>query len=278
MPDIITVTWRSNEAVTEISKVNSIECALARPFYQLFSEGKPVGKVNYIFYLGDNPPSKILGSLCLTPEGRILFFPGVVERNVNWFQPKQGGQQSIKSTGFVDHFTLEKDRKSWHFTILEANRKKVKELPSFKPLLLSKDVLFWFGLSIQNPRFLETTPVILESVFSCPSSDSVRRLNAYEDAIKKAVYHGVNLPSRDLKETQFIHFGFYLTLKNISITKLIPQGPTEKPIVSDFSQILNGKTEYRACPVTLEGLKEKIWVVVSKYNGILADKVIIKAY
>jgi septum formation topological specificity factor MinE len=41
---------------------------------------------------------------------------------------------------------------------------------------------------------------------------------------------------------------------------------------------LNGKTEYRVCPITLEGLKEKIWVVVSKYNGILADKVIIKTY
>jgi hypothetical protein len=103
-------------------------------------------------------------------------------------------------------------------------------------------------------------------------------LNAYEDAIKKAKHHIVYLNSRDLKDTKFKHFDFYLAPKNISIKDLIPQSPTEEPIVSNFSQISNGKTDYRYCPVNLEGLKEKIWVVVSKYNGTLIDKVIVKSF
>jgi septum formation topological specificity factor MinE len=204
-----------------------------------------------------------------------------IERNVNWFQPKQGGQQSIKSTGFVDHFTLEANRRDWHLRLLEENRQKVKKgkgrLHSFKLKIISKDVLYWFGLSVKNPRFLETTPAMLEIVFPCPSSASRLRAKAHANAIKKAVYHVVQLPSGEIEETQFIHFDFYLAPKNISMIDLIPQGPTEKPIVNNFSQI-NGRTEYRGCPVTLEGLKEKIWVVVSKYNGILADKVIIKTF
>jgi hypothetical protein len=281
--DIIKVTWSLNQPVTEISKVNSKDCALARPFYWLFIKGQVPGTVNYIFYMNDNLPLKVLGSVCLTPRKRILFFPGVIERNVNWLKSKQSEQQSIKSTGFVDHLTLEENRNISHITLLDENHEKVNKnkggLSSFKPRLISNDILYWFGLSVKNLAFLETTPATLEFAFPCPSSDSLRRARAHEYAIKKAKNHIVQLPSNGiLKQTQFIHFDFYIAPKNISMKEFDLDPPTEMPIVSNFSQILNEKIEYRACPVALEGLKERIWVLVSKYNGILADKVIIKIY
>jgi hypothetical protein len=79
----IVVTWK-NEGGFGQGNSNDSLCALTRPYRQLFEEGKPVGKVNKLFLKIGKQPSFIVGSLCFTPHGRILFYPGLVGRNVNW--------------------------------------------------------------------------------------------------------------------------------------------------------------------------------------------------
>jgi hypothetical protein len=99
--------------------------------------------------------------LCFTPGKRLLFYPGLVERKVNW-SLSRNVFQNIRSTGFVDHITLEPGFRNWHMTILETDGTKKDHLSPSKTKKISNSTVFWFGLTIQSPDYLETTPKSLQ--------------------------------------------------------------------------------------------------------------------
>lgn len=256
-------------------KVVSTSCALTRLYLQLFNTGKPIGKINYLFFKGNEWPSRILGSLAYTPGERILYFPGVSVRNVNWHFSAADGLKSIKSTGLVDHLTLEKNFQKWHATILEADRTKKTRLPSFKTKKIDENTLFWFGLSIKDPSVLEITPEELILNLYSPPSDTDRRLNVLIEARENAIFQLTHLSkkSEPLNEGEFLHFDFFIGHSNLDLDKLDCFVPTREPIVYEFKRAQ--KISVRGHPVTLEGITKKIWVVVSKHTGKLSGEAIL---
>ena len=247
-------------------KSKSMSSALARPMKQLFEKGKPIGRFNYVFYKND--VCSILGSLCYTPGGRVLFFPGLTSRKLIWSKRK-GPTPITKATSneLVDHITLDKNFRNVHVTTLFANGTK-KHIMSGVSRKVRKDVIFWFGISIQNSEVLEKTPNELTMIFTTSSTDANRRTKLLEEARNNARHHVTNLPKgEDLKENEFLHFAFFIgPYKYEAVNSLPLFVPTQEPVVLDYAA--KEKVVVRKHPVKLEGLRDrKVWVIVSKHFG-----------
>lgn len=264
------MTWEIGKG-----KSKSMSCALARPYKKLFEEGKPIGRITHVFFKTEKWPSRILGSLCFTPGQRLLFFPGLIERKLNW-NYSEDGFKHFKSTGFIDHITLDKGFQNVHVTILEPDGTKSPHLRSFESKEIKKNTLFWFGLCIQDPSFLEVTPEELSLTFLSSSKDSKRRGALMMEASERAIRYITTLngeSSNALSKGEFICFDFFITPSDFS-ESLPCFVPTQKPIVFGYAPAFKEGTHLRVHPVSLEGLKEKILVVVSKHIGKISDKAI----
>ena len=250
-------------------KSESMSSALARPMKQLFEKGKPIGRFNYVFYKDD--VCSILGSLCYTPGGRVLFFPGLISRKLIWSKHK-GPYPIMEATSneFVDHITLEKNFRNVHVTTFTNGAKK--HVIGGTSRKVRKDVVFWFGLSIQNSEVLEKTPNELTMIFTTPSTDADRCIKLLEEARNNAIFHVTNLPKgEDLKENEFLHFAFFIGPHEYEAIKNLPLFvPTQEPIVLDY--VVKEKVAVRKHPVGLEGLMDrKVWVIVSKHFGTIRE-------
>jgi hypothetical protein len=272
----IVVTWK-NEGGFGHGKSNDPLCALARPYRQLFEEGKPVGKVNRLFLKIGETPSFIVGSLCFTPNARILFYPGLVDRLVNW-ECTNNQLNKVKTRGLIDHITLENDFQNWHFTILDCKGKKRTKLSTRHVRAINNKIIFWFGLTLRNLETLEPTPQELTMSFSTSASDAERRLNEFLQTRERAVPHILQVDldedKNTLKNGEFLHLDFFLADSKIDVRTFPCCAPTIPPVVSQYSQINKHGVPIRAHPVTLEGVSEKIWVVVSKHVGLPNEKAI----
>ena len=260
-------------------KSTNEESALTRPFRRLFNTGKPIGKINYIFFKGNRWPTRILGALCFTPGKRLLFFPGLNHRKINWKISHKGKKVSFFfNLGLLDHFTLEKDFKKWHVTMITSpNEPKVK-LPSFKTQQIERNIIFWFGLTIQSQDVLEMTPEEHMMIFSCLAKDSERRVKLLLDAREGAVFHIVHLPEKvKIRLNEFVHFDFFIAPHTVDIKKFPCFVPIFEPMVQNYSQV-EGGTPIRAHPVMLPSMKRRVWVVVSKHQGKVSEKSIITTF
>jgi hypothetical protein len=249
--------------------------ALTRPFRQLIATGKPIGKINYIFFKGNRWPTRVLGTLCFTPGGRFLFFPGLTDRKINW--SISGGKKFsfFFNYGFIDHFTLEENLREWHTTIIASSDKSKVKLPAHMTLQVGKDIIFWFGLTIQDPDVLETTPEEHSISFPCHPQDSKRRIKQIIDAREGSIFHMVHLPEKVLiRNGEFVHFDFFIANSSIDATKLPCHVPKFEPMVQNFCQV-DGGTPLRSHPVMLPGIKQRFWIIVSKHRGKVGEKSII---
>jgi hypothetical protein len=73
---------------------------------------------------------------------------------------------------------------------------------------------------------------------------------------------------------EFLHFDFFVGPYDLAIKELPCFVPIHKPIISGYAQAFKDGTHFRGHPVSLEGISEKIWVVVSKHVGNPSDKTI----
>jgi len=255
-------------------KSNSMSCALARPYKQLFEQGKPIGKINHVFFQVNNWPSRILGSLCLTFGQRILFYPGLTERKVNWWLSRKQGFRGTQNIGPIDHITLEKKLQKWHVTIIEPDGTKKRYLPSFRTRNVQKRATFWFGLTIQKPESLEVTPEKLTLAFPSPPKDSKRRIDLLINARKDALLHLITLNKISLKKDEFLHFDFLIGPKDLTLTPWPCFAPTQKPIIYGYAQTFKDGIHVQCHPVSLEGMTDRIWVVASKHIGKVSNRAI----
>ena len=126
---VATLTW--NDIGFGSGRSTDHKCALARPYTRFIAKGKPIGKINYVF-LNTGKPTKIVGSLCHTTGKRILFFPALTGRNVQWVRYSGECCHSVRTHGLIDHITLESNLEDCHITILDDEGKKSIRLKSFK--------------------------------------------------------------------------------------------------------------------------------------------------
>lgn len=256
-------------------KSESISSGLARPYRQLAEEGRPVGTTNFVLFKGNEWPSHVLGSLCFSAPGhRLLFFPGLTERAVNWALSGDAFR-NLQHIGFLDHLTLEKGFRKWHATIFKPDRTQKIRLQSFPTKEVAKGTRFWFGLTIQDANVLETTPEELTVSFPCPPRDTMRRGEEIMRSIKGAIRHVLTLNSMSLNKGEFVHFDFFIGPSSLTPETLPCFAPMNEPLVYGYAKPFKDGWHLRAHPVSLEGITEKIWIVVSKHVGSLHGKALI---
>lgn len=260
---------------------HSQSICLIRPLLKLVRTGKPIGKINYIFYHHLDGKYYNLGSLCRTEGRKILFFPGFQLRNLMWLLNNKGDLKRFDMPEFlVDHFTVERNLKKVHWTFLKKDKINEKKYPAFFPTYpLNENLIFWFGLSVQDPSLLETTAKEAKFTFASPPSDTERRIKNIEDARKEAVFHIVeHVDKRRFSENEFVHFNFFICPKDYGIPKehVFLSLPTKEPLVSNFQSL--DLTPYRTHYVSLLGFDSTIAVLASRHKGILRNKILIAMY
>jgi len=194
---------------------------------------------------------------------------------------KKGDLKRFEMPEFlVDHFSLEKNLRKVHWTLLKKDKIHEKRYPAFFPTyILNKNLIFWFGLSVQETSLLE--PTAKETIFSfvSPPSDTKRRIKNIEDARKEAVFHiAEHVDKRRYSENEFVHFNFFICPKDYKIPKenVFLSLPTKEPIVSNFQS--PALIPYRTHYVSLHGFDKTIAVLVSRHKGTLSNKILIAMY
>lgn len=262
-------------------RIYSQSSCLIRPLLKLVRTGKPIGKINYIFYHHVDGKYYNLGSLCRSEGRRILFFPGFQLRNLLWLSNVKSGFKKFSLPDFfIDHFTLERNLKKVHWTLLKKGKAHDKKYPAFfLTHILNKNLIFWFGLGVQDPSFLEETARETVFYFTSPPSDAERQIKNIEDARKEAVFHIVeHVDKSRFSENDFIHFNFFICPKDYKIPEehVFLSLPTKEPLVSNFHS--PSLIPYRIHYVSIPGFDRTISVLVSRHKGILKNKTLTAMY
>ena len=240
------------------------DSALIRPYLRLLEYGNPTGKINYLFYKSDER-TYVLGSLCLSPERHLLFFPGIIGTRVILEASDKGKTEKIKN---IDHFTLNNNFNDWHITI---GSKHSSTLPIKK---IKDNLYYWFSLSIiseEIKNYLEILPADLKVEFEAPSTDAKRRMNDIIEARRKAVFHIVQLPNSH-DGNSFITFEFYIDRRFLS--KIFNVFPSSIPYHGLNDEKLN-KIMTRIHPARLQFFGGVVWVRVSAHKGNLQHPCIV---
>ena len=254
----------------------SQESALARPFRPLREEGKPVGKVNFLFTDPLGFPSSVVGSLCFSPGNRLLFYPALESRNISWYTRGDGPKEIGPEGSIIDHLTLEPGFERWHLTLLDPGGKKVRKLPTKRTSQVGGSAFYWFGLSISGTNALERSPEKLILQFPAPMTDSERRMGEFQEASEGAKWHLLHLPENEtLQEGHFLHFDFIVDpTSSIDVAELPSFAPAGPPALESA---VDRPTQFRlrSHPVGVPDFPATVEVVVSQRPGRLVDQAIL---
>jgi hypothetical protein len=182
----------------------------------------------FLVSTGFNPPIFIIGSLCITERGRILFFPGVNDRATI---PNRNGNRNVTDNLIMDHITLDADY-SCHATF--TNGKHLRLSSSIQPI--ETNVYGWFSLSISKLSVLEILPERFEVVINSPQRDGHRRMKDVIEARKTAKYHLLHLRDDNpaLNKNEFLHIDIYIVLGDErKTTNLLPSPPKGPPTLKE---------------------------------------------
>src|SRR5207249_3900653 len=111
-------------------------------------------------------PLRWLGAFVLSAGHRLIFFPGF-DFIPDWIRSLRGRSLEAQRQFRVDHVSLERDRRSWHFTM----RKSKKQQGGGRTTDLGDGRVAWFGMSVAGEAVLrELRRQTVVSFFS-PASD-----------------------------------------------------------------------------------------------------------
>ena len=260
---------------------NSMDSSIARPFRVLVENGKNVGKVNNIFYNRKGDSKKyVLGSLCNTSyakeKSRLLFFPGIIGRKFLFHS--EGGD--IGNDLIVDHFTIEPNFKTWHYTVRKANGDK-ERFSDNKVFEIEKDLFYWFGLSMSNAEVLE--PLYEKYLLGFTvSSNKLKDINAKMMSAKQnAILHTIEQPETEPNiQNEFIHFDFLVDKRKVRTYNALSKlslAPTSKPILAKDIPLTSNSFQTRYFEIKLDDFAGYITVIVSKHKGTLSQEIMVSA-
>jgi hypothetical protein len=227
------------------------ESLLFRPYRRLATSGAPTGTFSLMFLNAAEPlpPSaakgfrllklwdavsptrrhpiyqnefKLLGSLCYTPGGMLLFFPGYRSTFITGYT-RQFTPTDRRDNFIVDHFSLEPNMQRWHISGHDGTH-----LRGFGVLSLPDDVLFWFAMTVQAASEFE--PIYRRSrwTFHCPDTDSRRRHDDVLRAREDSVFNIIECPDATVDDGPSLwHFEF--TVKRDAVESPYPTLPLHFP-------------------------------------------------
>jgi len=258
---------------------STFDNTLARPLKKAINDGI-FGEINYVMYEEYGEFAHTFGAFCYTPApgNRLLFFPGISKRTLNWHRNTFGFKKfQLPPDILIDHFTLEKDFKTFHISIIDSRGNKKVKLENFEPKRYNNEVFFWFAISLNNTSILEPTPTELNLSFRAPKPDAARRKRNLEMAFAKAIPTVLTLPRNDaLDKHEYLHFEVFFTRDK---RNKIEKPPIENlPLKSTRLIYLDEKiSNFLSEPilVPLEEFPGSIFVIVAKFKGDLGQDAII---
>ena len=280
----VLVTW--NSGGLGVGRLVNRTSALVRPFRLLLDEGKPIGRISYLFYQSDK--TRILGALCFTSYGRLLFFPGIAKRNPRWIAEGAAPRILGQTNNLIDHLTLELDFNSWHVTMLGLDNSRKSVLAKYRTREIVDSVTYWFGISILSDNILEECPGEIRMIFSSSGQDADRRIKIVESSVGNSDSHVFPLyTDASVTGSDFIHFDFIIdrrprnsfsidSLKRPTLFDLVSPttAPTGPPALKSPVPV-PPQLHVRSHPVAIQGFLGIVWVIMSRRFGELVQQAVI---
>lgn len=244
------------------------DSALVRSFRQLLVEGKPIRKINFIFYK-EKSQYYTIGTM-VNAIKNLIFFPGITISKVTESPPDEKAIKDISLN--IDHLTLEENWNKWHFTFKEENKKRKHKLTTRKTKKINGSLTLWFVMAIQSLNKLEEMPKTQEYKLIFPNDDELKR--RYSEFIEAR--NGVNFPIIEVKgepkNTWYLNLEFFLGKKTSENYK---DDYVKPPTVYTANRLSSNKGKpiinlySRDIHVHLPGFDGRLWIRASRCPGLL---------
>jgi hypothetical protein len=144
-----------------------------------------------------------LGVFVHSDGERVIFFPGYASQQ-SYIAGALDPQTKVDQPFTVDHISLEKDRRSWHFTAPKSS----DHIGKVSTLDLDQSRTFWFGLSVAKDELLMPLYHKSRLRFPVPESDAQRRIKSFLAAREGVEFPLITLNSEveRVAEPSLLHF------------------------------------------------------------------------
>lgn len=215
------------------------------------------------------PPNyiKVLGCICYTTAGQILFYPSFPTDYLTKFKNMDKPEKDLRNIT-IDHFTLEPSFKKWHVTYSTCNSKDQKlHLRGLNTQKIDDNIINWFGMSINSEVKFEQAYRINSFSYLYPVSDGERRIQDIASSIKYRDDCLITAPIIDeySDKDSFYHFEFYIKIDSSIPSKnldLYPPNPNALQIP------ISGKIRFIAYDINIPNFKGKLEIVATMSRSV----------
>lgn len=241
-------------------------------FFQ-FIDGNKADYTNSLEYLVQVPHEnlKILGCLCYSEGQKLLFYPSFNSTYLTHYTDREDPIRHYPKID-VNHFSLENNLKKWHVTHMDGH------IHNFKTQKINKNLIFWFGLSVQNSTELEQAYRINPFGYLCPLSDVERRRSILMNTIKHLEEIVITPSTLEKVESNnyFWHFDFYYKMGSDPIQGDMGYTWVFNPL--NFDEVPDERTiPWVSYDSDIPNHDGRVVIVARKISGKLKDQVLITA-
>lgn len=238
--------------------------ALVKPFRKIIRDGKPIGRINYVFYQ-ENQDYRILGSFAYGGK-RMTFFPAMIDTRMT---RTPSGQEVLKEgiLQHMDHITLDESLRTWHMTLLEKQTRGDR-YQRMNSLRVKEDMFLWFVMGVQDASKLEEAPRTQEIRLPWPHFNELqRRHKLLMDARGDSEFVITRVDDEPPEAPYFLNFEFFVSTRK--------ERDYEPPLLvynaGVLSELKDKRTQIltRAHHIKLTNFSGSIWIRVSKITGTL---------
>ena len=201
------ITFSVPNGTGENSDQNS---SLVRVFNRVIHDGKKVGNMKYVFYVGKDNTWFTLGTF-VKSQKRILFFPGLRGLKITKFP---SGYSSTSDTLHVDHISLEQDLRKYHITVKEKNITS-KKMETQTTKRLDGSLFLWLVLATRTENQLERTAKKTQILLQSPTKkEAKRRAKEIMNSRKDAVFNVIEL-HQHREDIHYLNFEIFISDKRL---------------------------------------------------------------
>jgi len=211
---------------------------------------------------------RLLGTLCYTPRGMLLYFPGYRGTFVTGYD-QVFNPVNRRDPFPVDHFSLEPGFNRWHITASDKSR-----VQNLSVKQLAENMVFWFSMSVQQASEFEAICRKNTWSFQCPDNDARRRGQEVVRACEGAVFQIVKSPGPLVSNgTNFWHIEFVVSRKPVTGFPAPPLHLPPKPLAD--IRLAAGQFPARSHVVRLQNFEGAVIISVTLLPGTLSVPILL---
>jgi len=234
----------------------NIESGLLRPFKYILFDGKPIGKITFVFY-EDEEKYYVVGTLCKS-EKKLIFFPGGDKRELILNK-----NNLHLGDAHIDHFTLDENFNTWHITLKEKKTKK-KKIPQYRTWRINDNLILWFVLQARSVNDFEKMPKQIKVSIEHTNSDIDRISKEIINARDGSIFQ-ITKVNNEIEKPHIINFEFFISQERKVILDSIPiYFNTPQKLLLEKVEQLPSRTHH----VKIPNFESTIVIRVTKIPGI----------